>query len=144
MSLTMLIANILMQSGASTRFWFILFALAAGAVMVGAICRALVGDWIKRTRGRNWPTLSAVVDIVSVAFIEDDMPGMKAYPDQSYYKATLTYVYHNPEQQMGDYSRSFGNEDDAKAWANSYKGETVKVHVDPRDPTRSLLREEDL
>jgi hypothetical protein len=45
---------------------------------------------------------------------------------------------------MGDYSRRFGNEDDAKAWANSYKGETVKVHVDPNDRTRSVLREEDL
>jgi len=45
---------------------------------------------------------------------------------------------------MGDYSRDFGNEDDAKAWANSYKGETVKAHVDPRDPARSVLRKEDL
>ncbi len=49
-----------------------------------------------------------------------------------------------PEQQMGDYSRSFGKKEDAEAWANSYKDETVKVHVDPRDPTRSVLREEDL
>jgi hypothetical protein len=45
---------------------------------------------------------------------------------------------------MGDYSRRFGKKEDAEAWANSYKGETVKVHVDPRDPTRSVLREEDL
>jgi hypothetical protein len=47
-------------------------------------------------------------------------------------------------QQMGDYSRDFANEDDAKIWANSYKGEAIKIHVDPRDPTRSVLREEDL
>jgi hypothetical protein len=69
---------------------------------------------------------------------------MRGYPNLSYYKATLTYTYNNPEQQMGDYSRDFANEADAKAWANSYKGETVKVHVDPRDPTRSVLRKEDL
>ncbi len=43
---------------------------------------------------------------------------------------------------MGDYSRQFGNKEDAESWANSYKGETVKVHVDSRDPTRSVLREE--
>jgi hypothetical protein len=32
--------------------------------------------------------------------------------------ATLTYIYQYPERQMGDYSRRFGNEDDAKSWAN--------------------------
>ena len=69
---------------------------------------------------------------------------MRGYPNLSSYKATLTYTYNNPEQQMGDYSRTFANEDDAKAWANSYKGETVTVHIDPRDPTRSVLRKEDI
>ncbi len=61
-----------------------------------------------------------------------------------YYRATLTYIYNNPEQQMGDYSRDFGKREDAESWANSYKGEAIKIHVDPRDPTRSVLREEDL
>jgi hypothetical protein len=44
-------------------------------------------------------------------------------------------------RQMGDYSRDFAI-DDAKAWANSYKGETNKVHVDPRapDPFRAAKR----
>jgi hypothetical protein len=108
------------------------------------ICRQLLAKWIKGTRGRNWPTVSAVVDIVSVAFCEDNTLRLKADLSFPYYLATLTYIYYNPEQQMGDYSRRFGNEEDAKSWANSYKGETVKVHVDPRDPTRSVLREEDL
>jgi hypothetical protein len=72
------------------------------------------------------------------------LPGMKASTNQPYYKATLIYSYNNPQQQMGDYSRRFSNEADANAWASSYKGETVKVHEDPRDPTRSVLRDEDL
>jgi hypothetical protein len=132
--------------GPVTRFEVALFCLVCGAGILVAICWGIFGGWIKRTRGRNWPTVSAVIDIVSVAFCEDDspIPAPRAGLDSSYYKATLTYIYNNPEQQMGDYSRSFGNEDDAKAWANSYKGETVKVRVDPRDPTRSVLREEDL
>jgi hypothetical protein len=143
--MTSLIASSLVFAGGPiTRFEIILISLAVGAVMLVAICWQILDNWIKRTRGRNWPTVPAVVDIVSVAFIEDDTPGMKAYPDLSSYQATLTYIYHNPEQQMGDYSRSFGKKEDAEAWANSYKGETVKVHVDPRDPTRSALREQDL
>jgi hypothetical protein len=130
--------------GAGTRFWLIAIALAAGAVILVGICKGIVEDWIERTRGRKWPTVSAVIEVVSVAFMEDDIPSPKADLDGSYYKATLTYTYKNPEQQMGDYSRDFAEEDEAKAWANSYKGETVKVHVDPSDPTRSVLREEDL
>lgn len=146
LTMTSRIASMLMENGASTRFWLILILLFAAAVMLVGLCWQLLDSWIKRTRGRNWPTVSALVDIVSVAFMEDDslIPAPKASLDQPYYLATLTYIYQNPEQQMGDYSRRFGNEDDAKAWANSYKGETVKVHVDPRDPTRSVLREEDL
>ncbi len=131
--------------GPLTRNEIILFSLFAGAVMLVGICRQLLDTWIKRTRGRNWPTISAVIDIVSVAFIPDDsIPSPSVPTDSSGYLATLTYVYRNPELQMGDYSRRFAKEDDARAWANSYKGETIKVHVDPRDPTRSVLREEDL
>lgn len=146
MSLTMtpLIANILMQSGAGTRFWLILISLFAAAVMLVGLCWQLLDNWKKRTYGRNWPTVSAVVDIVSVASCEDNSLPLKADLSFPYYLATLTYIYQYPERQMGDYSRRFGNEDDAKSWANSYKGEAVKIHVDPRDPTRSVLREEDL
>jgi hypothetical protein len=143
--MTPLIAYILIYAGGTgTRFWFVLISLFAGAVMLVGLCWQLLDNWKKRTQGRKWPTVSAVVDIVSVAFCEDNTLPLKADLNFPYYVATLTYIYHNPEQQMGEYSRRFGNEDDAKAWANSYKGETVKVHVDPRDPTRSVLREEDL
>jgi len=120
------------------------FFLVVGAGLLVSICWDTVDGLIKRFYGRDWPTVSAVIDIVSVALIEDEIPSPKADLDGSYYKATLTYTYNRTEQQMGDYSRRFGDKDEAQSWANSYKGETVKVHVDPRDPTRSVLREEDL
>lgn len=123
--------------GPATIYTFILVMLAAAVVVLVAIGRVIVGERIERIRYRNWPTASANVDIVSVADVTDD----SRFPS---YLATLTYIYRNPEQQMGDYSRSFGSRDEADAWANSYKGETVKIHVDPRDPARSVLREEDL
>ncbi len=135
---------LLLAGGKLTGFEVKLFLLFAGAVMLVGIVWQLIDNGYKRVHGRNWPTVSAVIDIVSVAFIPDETPSMKAYPDTSYYKATLTYIYELSGKQMGDYSRSFGNEGDAKAWANSYKGETVKVHVDPRDPAKSVLRAEDL
>lgn len=121
-----------------------LIALGVGAVILVGISWQLLDQWIKRTRGRDWPTVSAVVDVVSVAFFKDDVPSPKAGLNHPYYLATLTYFYHYPEQQTGDYTRRFGDKDEAQAWANSYKGEIVKVHVDPGDPTRSVLREEDL
>ena len=129
--------------GPLTRFKVIVFLLAAGTIIFVAISWGIVQEWIRRTRGRTWPKVPAIIDVVSVAFIEDNTLHFPP-KDLSYYKATLTYVYHNSEQQMGDYSRNFAKKEDAEAWANSYKGETVKVHVDPRDPTRSVLREEDL
>lgn len=142
-TLTPLTVSILILGGGPlTGLEVKLFSLIAGTIVLVAVGRGFVEDWIKRTRGRNWPTVSAVIDIVNVDFIHDNFPRYAL--DLSHYKATLTYVYRYPEQQMGDYSRDFANEDDAKASANSYKGENVKVHVDPRDPTRSVLREEDL
>src|SRR6266568_1723063 len=142
--MTPFIAIFLMRGSPLTRFEITLILLFAGAVMLVGLCWQLLDNWKKRAHGRNWPTVSAVIDIVSVAFIEDDIPSIKAYPDASYYQATLTYTYNNPESQMGDYRKGFGSKEEAQTWADSYKGSTVMVHVDPRDPTRSLLREEDL
>ena len=139
------IASIVMFGGGLvTGFEVEVFLLAAGTMILVAICWGAIEDWYKRVHGRGWPTVSAVIDAVSVTLVESKLPSSGAVHNWPSYLATLTYSYRNAEQQMGDYSRSFGNEDDAKAWANSYKGETVTVHVDPRDPTRSVLREEDL
>jgi hypothetical protein len=60
------------------------------------------------------------------------------------YRATLTYFYRTPELQMGEYSRLFTDKEEAQAWAASYKGENVMVHVNPRDTTKSALRKEEL
>ena len=126
-----------MRGGPITHLEVILISLFVGAVTLVGICWQLLNTWRERTLGRNWPTVSAVIDVVSVANVTDDA----RYPS---YLATLTYVYRNSDQQIGEYSRKFGNKDDAQDWANSYKGETVKIHVDPRDPLRSVLRKEDL
>jgi hypothetical protein len=144
--MTPLIANILMHGadGPFTRSVGKWFFRVGGAIMLVAICWDVVAALVKRERGRNWPIVSAVIGTVCVTVVGGNGISSLAVRDRPYYKATLTYTYNNPEQQMGDYSRDFANRDDAEAWANSYKGETVKVHVDPRDPTRSVLREEDL
>ena len=99
-------------------------------------------QWLNGIRGRDCPAVSAVVDLVDV--VEQRQATGKG--DIVYYLATLTYFYRNPELQTGDYSRlfSYDEEDEAQAWAASYKGSTIKVHVDPRDPSRSVLRKEDL
>ena len=139
MTITLIIGCILVRGsvGPWTIYTFILVMLAAVVAVLISIGRVIVGDRIERIRVRNWPTASANVDIVSVANVTGDARSPS-------YRATLTYLYRNPGEQMGDYSRTFGSEVEANAWANSYKGETVKVHVDPRDATRSVLREEDL
>lgn len=124
-----LFAYILMHGGGPiTRSEIILISLAAGAVMLVSICWQLLDQWIERSRGRNWPIVPAVVDVVSVAFCEDNTSSLKADLNFPYYLATLTYFYRNPEQQTGEYSRRFGDKNEAQAWANSYKGSTVMVH----------------
>lgn len=135
-----------MRGGVDPFVGLFLFLLATVVIVVMAVCWAKFSDWLERARCRNWPKVSAIADIVSVAYIEDDslIPAQKASFADSCHRATLTYIYHYPEEQMGDYSRDFGNKEDAESWVNSYKGETVKIYVDPRDPTHSILREEDL
>lgn len=96
----------LMENGASTRYWLILILLFAAAVMLVGLCWQLSDSWKKRAHGRNWPTVNAVIDVVSVAFFEDDglIPASQPSLDNPYYKATLTYIYNYPDQQIGDYS----------------------------------------
>src|ERR1700686_2300698 len=83
--------------GPGTLLGFILVLVAGGIVMLVAIGRVIVGGWIERTRSRDWPTVSAVVDIVSVAYCEpagSPILYFKASSYNPYYQATLTYIYH--------------------------------------------------
>jgi Protein of unknown function (DUF3592) len=100
--------------------------------------------WVQRAkgiRGRNWPTVSAVIDLASVQKRVE--PGGKGPPIITWV-VLLTYVYRNPEMQTGDFDKECYSEDEARAWAESVKGSTVMVHVDPKDPGNSVLRAEDL
>jgi hypothetical protein len=116
-------------------------------VVMGGIVLASASSWqffvqrVKGIRGRNWPTVSAVIDLASVQRRVE--PGGKGPPIITWV-VLLTYAYRNPDLQTGDYDRSFNDEGEARDWADSCKGRTVTVHVDPKDPTNSVLRKEEL
>lgn len=122
--------------------WFP-FAIVLAAVVVSFAARywRFFTQWLDGIRGRDWAPVSAVIDVVSVVVqTEQGRYGERVVG----YLATLTYFYRNPELQMGEHSRMFDKEEDGQAWAASYKGRTVMVHVDPRDPSHSVLRKEEL
>jgi Protein of unknown function (DUF3592) len=114
-----------------------------GAVLIGvcAFYWRFFVQWFQGILGRNWPTVPAIIDIVSVVPIIVQGRGGQQVDG---YLATLTYFYHNPELQTGDYSHMWGTDEEAQSWASSYKGSEVMVHVDPRDPSRSVLRKQEL
>jgi hypothetical protein len=144
MSLTMdqTIASIIMR-GSYYDWYAITFILVFTAVLGATYYWRFIVQWLNGIRGRDWPTISAIIDVVSV--VKQTEQGR--YGEYVVgYLATLTYFYRNPELQIGEYNRLFdqNEEEDAQAWTASYKGRTVMVHVDPRDSTRSVLRKEEL
>ena len=144
------LAIVLLNSGAKTDF-FMVFVLACivliGLVQVGVNGWPELVKWGQEKWARDWPMVPAVIDLATTATWEEETPlaggGVPSGPTYAH-KALLTYSYSNPEPQSGDYSRSFGTDGDAKDWADSCKGLKVIVRVDPRDPTRSVLRDEDI
>lgn len=94
------------------------------------------------TDPRDWSTETATIDIVTV-IRQEELKGREIIVT---YLASLTYFYRKPDLQTGDYYRVFEEweEPTAQSWAASHKGRTVQVHVDPGDPTRSVLLDEDL
>ena|ERR1039457_3892728 len=136
------IASIIMRG--SIYDWYA-FPLILAFVIITLAARywRFFAQWLDGIRGRDWTQASAVIDVLSV--VEQTEQGR--YGEYVVgYLATLTYFYRNLELQSGEYSRMFDadDEEDAKAWAASYKGSTVMVHVDSRDPSHSVLRKEEL
>jgi hypothetical protein len=135
------IAAIFARSNEGVSWPVLLIALIAAVAFILASSWQFVVQWLNGIRGRDWPTVSAVIDLVSVQKRVQSVPRGK---DIVTYVAMLTYAYRNPDLQTGDYDKPFYDEGEALAWANSYKGCTVMIHVDPRDSSRSVLRKEDL
>lgn len=122
--------------------WAVLLGIAIATIV--KFCSYMWPDllrWWRERTSRDWPSISAVIDIVAVA--KEVESGGKAPPIVTY-MALLTYSYRNPELQTGDYNRAFAYEDEAREWSESMKNRSVTVRVDPSDPTRSVLRTEDV
>jgi hypothetical protein len=115
----------------------VVYSLVRGAAMLWP---HLVRWWSDK-RARGWPTVSGVIDIAVVTKEMHSAGRSGVFYD---YPALLTYSYRNPDLQTGDYNRTFATEWDAQDWVDSCKGRTVTVHVNPRDPTCSVLRTEEL
>lgn len=118
--------------------WVIYVAIFLGAPL--AIFWRQIVQRVRGFGGRNWPTATATIDDFSID--ECEIPGRGR--STTIYEVVLQYVFHTPEMQIGEFRREFDERSDAEDWANSFKGCTVKVHVDPKDPQKSVLRKEDL
>ena len=127
--------------GTADNWYAFPFLIACVIVSIGARYWRFFVQWLNGIQGENWSTISATIDIVSVAKqVESTGRGGEIVS----YLATFTYFYRNPELQTGDYSKLFDVEEDATTWTNSCKGSAVIVHIDPRDPSRSVLLKKDL
>lgn len=120
---------------------------------LGVPISVLAGAWAYRTAQRvvrrwgtgsvrGWPTVDAVIDVVSVA--GQIREGGYGSATTTGYLATLTYFYRDSELRMGEYSRSFPLEEAARRWAEGFKNKHVLVHVNPKDPSDSVLMKNDL
>lgn len=74
--------------------------------------------WSNEKRSRNWPSVPGVVDIAVVA--KQEKPGGKGSTGPIVtYLAMLTYSYHNPELQTGDYNREFTKAMRRSGWSRA-------------------------
>jgi hypothetical protein len=123
--------------------WYV-YLIAAGVVSSPLVVHRwrIMVQRLRAIEGRDWPTVSAMIDRVFT--VEEQTIPSRYGPRSDGYLVTLGYTYHNPELQVGEYRCRFDVRDEATSWANSFKGCTVMVRVDPKDPTKSVLRKEEL
>jgi hypothetical protein len=110
---------------------------------------AIVVHWFRRSehrrkeeRARNWPTQAAKIDVVTVP--KRILTGHDKNNHLLESSATLSYFYHRPDLQMGEYVRKFSSREVALRWVEQYKGRSVAVHVNPDDTSESILLDDDL
>lgn len=139
--MNLILAASVIWRGSVYDWYFLPILLILATAGVAARYWRFFVQWLKGVRGKEWTLFPAVIDVVSVVVqTEQTRAGERIVG----YLATLDYFYRNPDLQVGEYCRMFDAEDEAKAWADSLKGWNVMVHVDPRDPTRSALREDEV
>jgi hypothetical protein len=113
--------------------------------IAGAV--GMIAPWVRKWRRkwrslaqartvRDWLSVQATIDVVSVAERQEDK--------KRYYAAVLTYFYRRLDLQMGEYEREFSQRPAAKQWADQFKGRHVTVHVNPENPSESFLLDCDL
>jgi hypothetical protein len=114
-------------------------------IIVAAV--GIIAPWVRKWRHkwrslararavRDWLSVQATIDVVSVAERHDDK--------KLYYDAVLTYFYRRPDLQMGEYEREFSQKPAAKQWTEQFKGRQVTIHVNPQNPAESFLLDSDL
>ncbi|HEX4005563.1 MAG TPA: DUF3592 domain-containing protein [Acidobacteriaceae bacterium] len=140
-------AFVLLDGWLQSKDWLVhsLIILVFGVIALGGIAAKVWPRLVRRAqerRARNWAPASAVIDLVTVH--KEWQPGGRGAPGSYSYEVMLTYSWHDPGLQTGEFTRSFNSENDAQDWADACKGRTVTVHVDPKDPANSVLRTEEL
>jgi hypothetical protein len=133
----------LILSGPNLNWLYLPVVIAVVITIILSLCSRSFVQRGDGARSRDWLPISASIDVVTV--LEQTTQGRSGESTIGYL-GTLTYFYRNPELQMGEYSRFFeyNREAEAQKWVADLKGKNVIVYVDPRDPTRSELREEGL
>lgn len=117
--------------------------LPIAALVLWSLFRSGSGLVRRLTSGpvKEWPTSTASIDVVSVA--EQIFEGRYGN-ETTGYTASLTYFYRNPELQIGEYQRNFPLKAAAQMWADGFKNKQVVIHVNPKNPTDSMILDVDL